>query len=81
MTKESSIKAVALKKKKKSSSSPFILQEAFQQFAAALQTRMGIGWLKPVIGPRYSLENAAQAHKDIIHSCGAMEKRIFSSND
>ncbi|KAB0353134.1 hypothetical protein FD755_024147, partial [Muntiacus reevesi] len=44
------------------------------QFAAALQTRMEIGWLKPVIGPRYSLEKAAQAHEDIIHSCRAMEK-------
>ncbi|KAB0338513.1 hypothetical protein FD754_024525, partial [Muntiacus muntjak] len=62
---ESSTKGVAL---------PSFSKEAFQQFAATLQAGMEIGWLRPVIGPQYSLERAAQAHEDIIHSCGAMEK-------
>ena len=38
-------------------------QEEFQQFAAALQAGMEIGWLKPVIGPQYLLEKATQAHQ------------------
>jgi len=41
---------------------------------AALQAGMEIGWLRPVIGLGYSLEKAAQAHENIIHSCGAMGK-------
>uniref|UniRef100_A0A8D2DG63 Quinone oxidoreductase n=1 Tax=Sciurus vulgaris TaxID=55149 RepID=A0A8D2DG63_SCIVU len=41
-------------------------KEEFQQFAAALQAGMEIGWLKPVIGSQYPLEKAAQAHEDII---------------
>ena len=46
-------------------------QEEFQQFAAALQAGMEIGWLKPVIGPQYLLEKATQAHENIIHTTGS----------
>lgn len=33
--------------------------------------------MKPVIGPQYPLEKAAEAHKDIIHSSGATGKMIL----
>ena len=49
-------------------------QEEFQQFAAAFQAAMEIDWLRPVVGPQYSLAQAAQAHEDIIHNYGAVEK-------
>ncbi|KAB0387425.1 hypothetical protein FD755_002381 [Muntiacus reevesi] len=51
--------------------------EEFPQFAAALQARMKIGWLRPVIGPQYSLGKVAQAHEDITHTSGAMGKIIL----
>ncbi|KAB0338887.1 hypothetical protein FD754_024274, partial [Muntiacus muntjak] len=35
------------------------------------------GVLRPVIGPQYSLEKAAQAHEGIIHSSGATGKVIL----
>nr|AAD10290.1 zeta-crystallin [Bos taurus] len=68
MTKESSIKGVTLFSSTK---------EEFQQFAAALQAGMEIGWLRPVIGPQYLLEKATQAHENIIHSSGATGKMIL----
>lgn len=71
MTKESSIKGVTLFSSTK---------EEFQQFAAALQAGMEIGWLKPVIGPQYLLEKATQAHENIIHSSGATGKMILLLN-
>uniref|UniRef100_A0A8C5V3C5 Quinone oxidoreductase n=1 Tax=Microcebus murinus TaxID=30608 RepID=A0A8C5V3C5_MICMU len=52
-------------------------KEEFQQFAAALQAGMEVGWLKPVIGPQYPLEKVAQAHENIIHSSGAAGKMIL----
>ncbi|MXQ81069.1 hypothetical protein E5288_WYG012847 [Bos mutus] len=71
MTKESSIKGVTLFSSTK---------EEFQQFAAALQAGMEIGWLRPVIGPQYLLEKATQAHENIIHSSGATGKMILLLN-
>ena len=65
MTKDYSIRGVAL---------PSSSKEEFQQFAAALQAAMEIGWLRPIIGPWYSLAQAAQAREDIIHNYGAMGK-------
>uniref|UniRef100_A0A2K5CXK1 Quinone oxidoreductase n=1 Tax=Aotus nancymaae TaxID=37293 RepID=A0A2K5CXK1_AOTNA len=68
MTKESSIIGVTLFATTK---------EGFQQYAAALQAGMEIGWLKPVIGSQYPLEKVAQAHENIIHSSGATGKMIL----
>lgn len=68
MAKESSIIGVALYSSTK---------EEFQQFAAALQAGMEVGWLKPVIGSQYPLEKAVQAHENIIHSSGATGKMIL----
>ncbi|XP_057574868.1 zeta-crystallin-like isoform X2 [Hippopotamus amphibius kiboko] len=71
MAKESSIIGVALYSS---------TEEEFQQFAAALQAGMEVGWLRPVIGPQYPLEKVAQAHEDIIHSSGATGKMILLLN-
>lgn len=68
MRKESSIIGVALFNSTK---------EEFQQFAAALQAGMEIGWLIPVIGSQYPLEKVAQAHENIINSSGANGKMIL----
>uniref|UniRef100_F7GF50 Quinone oxidoreductase n=1 Tax=Callithrix jacchus TaxID=9483 RepID=F7GF50_CALJA len=54
-----------------------ITKEEFQQYAAALQAGMEIGWLKPVIGSQYPLEKVAQAHENIIHGSGATGKMIL----
>lgn len=68
MAKETSIIGVALYSSTK---------EEFQQFSAALQAGMEVGWLKPVIGSQYPLEKAVQAHENIIHSSGATGKMIL----
>ncbi|KAL2772360.1 quinone oxidoreductase isoform c [Daubentonia madagascariensis] len=68
MAKESSIVGVAVFSSTK---------EEFQQFAAALQAGMEVGWLKPVIGPQYPLEKVAQAHENIIDGSGATGKMIL----
>ncbi|XP_057356315.1 quinone oxidoreductase isoform X3 [Manis pentadactyla] len=68
IAKESSIIGVALYSSTK---------EEFQQFAAALQAGMEIGWMRPVIGSQYPLEKVAQAHENIIHSSGATGKMIL----
>uniref|UniRef100_A0A5F5PLS8 Quinone oxidoreductase n=2 Tax=Equus TaxID=9789 RepID=A0A5F5PLS8_HORSE len=52
-------------------------KEEFQQYAAALQAGMQVGWLSPVIGSQYPLEKVVQAHEDIIHSSGAKGKMIL----
>uniref|UniRef100_A0A2R9CDV8 Quinone oxidoreductase n=1 Tax=Pan paniscus TaxID=9597 RepID=A0A2R9CDV8_PANPA len=68
MAKESSIIGVTLFSSTK---------EEFQQYAAALQAGMEIGWLKPVIGSQYPLEKVAEAHENIIHGSGATGKMIL----
>uniref|UniRef100_A0A5F9DCJ0 Quinone oxidoreductase n=1 Tax=Oryctolagus cuniculus TaxID=9986 RepID=A0A5F9DCJ0_RABIT len=68
MPKESSIIGVSLYSSTK---------EEFQQFAAALQAGIEIGWLKPVIGSQYPLDKAAQAHENIIHNTGTTGKMIL----
>ncbi|KAG8545611.1 hypothetical protein GDO81_020591 [Engystomops pustulosus] len=52
-------------------------QEEWREAAAALYGGMESGWLKPLIGPEYPLEKAAQAHVDIIQNSGATGKMIF----
>lgn len=53
------------------------VKEERAETAAALFAGMEAGWLKPVIGPEYSLDKAAQAHEDIIDSSGASGKMIL----
>ncbi|XP_027014081.2 quinone oxidoreductase isoform X2 [Tachysurus fulvidraco] len=68
MAKESSIIGVAVFHATK---------EEKDETAAALFAGMEAGWLRPVIGPEYSLEKAAQAHEDIINNSGAAGKMIL----
>ncbi|XP_071985345.1 quinone oxidoreductase [Engystomops pustulosus] len=68
MAKESSIIGVSLFSSTK---------EEWREAAAALYGGMESGWLKPLIGPEYPLEKAAQAHVDIIQNSGATGKMIF----
>ncbi|KAG7456660.1 hypothetical protein MATL_G00238120 [Megalops atlanticus] len=46
--------------------------------AAALCAGMDSGWMKPVVGPQYPLEQASRAHEDIIHSSGARGKMVLT---
>ncbi|KAF7470683.1 Hypothetical predicted protein [Marmota monax] len=68
MMKESSITGITLFASTK---------EEFQQFAAALQAGMEIGWLKPVVGSQYPLEKVAQAHEDIIRGSRPPGKMVL----
>ncbi|ROJ13872.1 Quinone oxidoreductase [Anabarilius grahami] len=52
-------------------------KEETSQCAAALFAGMEAGWLKPAIGPQYTLDKVAQAHEDIINSPGASGKMIL----
>ncbi|XP_043990553.1 quinone oxidoreductase isoform X2 [Gambusia affinis] len=69
MAKESSIIGVTL-----FSSTP----EEKRECAALLFAGMEAGWLRPVVGPQYPLEKAAQAHHDIIESPGASGKIVLT---
>lgn len=53
------------------------LQEETAECAAALFAGMEAGWLRPVVGPKYPLEKASQAHEDIINSHGAAGKIVL----
>lgn len=39
---------------------------------------MEAGWLRPVVGSQYPLDQAAQAHHDIIESPGAAGKIVLT---
>uniref|UniRef100_A0A673FMJ6 Enoyl reductase (ER) domain-containing protein n=1 Tax=Sinocyclocheilus rhinocerous TaxID=307959 RepID=A0A673FMJ6_9TELE len=67
MMKETSIIGVAL----------YNTSNETTECAAALFAGMETGWLKPVIGPEYTLDKASQAHEDIINSPGASGKMIL----
>ncbi|XP_056328855.1 quinone oxidoreductase [Danio aesculapii] len=69
MMKESSVIGVALH---------FATKSETSECAAALYAGMEAGWLKPVIGPKYTLDKVAQAHEDIINSPGASGKMILT---
>ncbi|XP_051991041.1 quinone oxidoreductase [Xyrauchen texanus] len=68
MIKESSIIGVALF---------YATKEETSECAAALFAGMEAGWLKPFVGPEYTLDKASQAHEDIINSSGASGKMIL----
>ncbi|XP_075688959.1 quinone oxidoreductase [Rhinoderma darwinii] len=68
MAKESSIIGVSLFSS---------TQDDWKEAGAALFGGMESGWLKPLIGPEYSLEKAPQAHEDIMENSGATGKMIF----
>lgn len=68
MSKESSIIGVAL-----FSATP----EEKKETTALLFSGMEGGWLHPVVGSKYLLEKAAEAHRDIIESPGAAGKIVL----
>lgn len=51
--------------------------EEWEEMHAGIRDGMSAGWLKPHIGRTYSLENAPQAHDDIINTKGATGKIII----
>lgn len=53
-------------------------QEENKECAALLYAGMEAGWLRPVVGSKYLLEKAAQAHHDIIESPGAVGKIVLT---
>ncbi|CAJ1071418.1 quinone oxidoreductase [Xyrichtys novacula] len=69
MVKESSIIGVVLY-----SATP----EESRECAALLYAGMEAGWLRPVVGSKYPLEKAAEAHRDIIESPGAAGKMVLT---
>ncbi|XP_061792676.1 quinone oxidoreductase isoform X2 [Nerophis lumbriciformis] len=49
-----------------------------QECASLVYAGMEAGWLSPVVGAQYPLDQAAQAHLDIIQSAGAVGKMILT---
>ncbi|KPP79632.1 quinone oxidoreductase-like [Scleropages formosus] len=52
-------------------------REEKTECAAALFAGMDAGWLKPVVGPQYTIDKAAEAHENIINSPGATGKMVL----
>lgn len=69
MQKESSITGVALATSTDSE---------WKEIGNAIQSGMELGWVRPVIDKVYQLEEAKQAHNDIINSVGARGKLILT---
>ncbi|CAI5776926.1 quinone oxidoreductase [Podarcis lilfordi] len=68
MLKESSIRGILLFSASK---------DELRECAASVLAGVEAGWLQPAVGPEYSLEKVAEAHKDIIHSPGALGKMVL----
>ncbi|XP_060088010.1 quinone oxidoreductase [Heteronotia binoei] len=68
MLKESSIRGISLFSMSK---------EELGECAAMVLAGIEAGWLKPAIGPEYPLEKVTEAHRDIIHSQGALGKMLL----
>ena len=50
----------------------------FEEGFAAIWGGMEAGWLRPIVGKEFSLENACEAHADIISGGGALGKVILT---
>ncbi|XP_054836445.1 quinone oxidoreductase [Eublepharis macularius] len=68
MMKESSIRGIFLFAASK---------EELGECAASVLAGVEAGWLKPVIGPEYPMEKVTEAHREIIHSQGALGKMVL----
>jgi NADPH2:quinone reductase len=53
------------------------MQEESQETAEAILKGIESGWVNPVVAREYTLDEAAQAHHDIIHNSGAKGKLVF----
>ncbi len=69
MAREASISGVML-----SNSS----EKEFKESYAAIWGGKEAGWLRPIIGKEFTLENACQAHADIISGGGALGKTVLT---
>ncbi|XP_054277083.1 quinone oxidoreductase-like isoform X1 [Macrosteles quadrilineatus] len=54
-----------------------ITEEEFIQYSSALVAGMENGWLSPVVGKEYAMEEIQQAHTDLIKSHGAYGKLVL----
>lgn len=54
-----------------------MFQEEFAQFSSALVTGMEKGWLNPVVGKEYAMEEIQEAHKNLIKDHGAYGKLVL----
>lgn len=52
--------------------------EENKEAAALFYAGMEAGWLRPIVGAQYPLDDAAQAHHDIIESSGAAGKIVLT---
>ena len=48
-----------------------------QEAARAIEVGVGEGWLRPLVGKEYRLEQAAQAHEEIVDGTGALGKLVL----
>jgi NADPH2:quinone reductase len=53
------------------------MQEEAEETAEAILNGIDSGWVNPVVAQEYMLDEAAQAHHDIIHNSGARGKLVF----
>ncbi|GFG33812.1 hypothetical protein Cfor_03512 [Coptotermes formosanus] len=52
-------------------------KEEAEETAEAILNGIDSGWVNPVVAQEYMLDEAAQAHHDIIHNSGARGKLVF----
>lgn len=53
-------------------------EKELEESYAAIQAGIKNKWLTPIIGKEFSLENASDAHHDIIHGKGALGKMVLN---
>nr|CAD7426073.1 unnamed protein product [Timema monikensis] len=52
-------------------------EQELSEMGAAIVKGIEEGWVSPVVAREYKLEEAAQAHHDIIHNTGTLGKLVF----
>ena len=55
-------------------------KEELAEAHAAIRAGVETGWLRPIVGKEYQLEDASQAHSDIIGGSGALGKTVLVVN-
>ena len=53
-------------------------EKEVHEMHAAIQGGVEAGWLRPIVGKTFSLENASKAHEDIISGSGALGKMVLT---
>lgn len=53
-------------------------EKEFEESYAAIWAGMEAGWLKPIVGKEFTLEDACKAHADIISGGGALGKTVLT---